>query len=303
MISVRSDKNMETVKFLGQDCVTLENGAVKLLIAQSIGPRILWLSLAGGKNLLAEVPDFVVECPGSGPFHFYGGHRLWHAPELIGRTYLPDDSPVTITDIDGGLLVTQDIEARTGLQKSIDVRLKDRTTQVEIIHRITNRGVWPVTCAPWAITQLKTGGVAILPQITKDTGVLPNRSVSLWPYTNPSEPNVKWGRTLILVEAKLNGPFKIGFPNPRGWLAYWLDGTLFVKRSKYEAQAAYYDFGSSSEFYCNNRFAELETLGPSQTIEPEETAVHVETWELHTGIECPGNETEAQSMAAGLGLG
>jgi hypothetical protein len=95
----------------------------------------------------------------------------------------------------------------------------------------------------------------------------------------------------------------VGFPNARGWLAYWLDGNLFVKRAAYHAEASYYDFGSSSELYCNQKFLELETLAPTGTIQPGGSAVHVETWEFYEGIEQPRTVNEAQSLVGTLGLG
>lgn len=293
---------MDTVNFMGHECVSLENKAIHLLVSHSVGPRVLSLRFAGGENILAELPDFVTDCPGAGTYHFYGGHRLWHAPEEPSRTYLPDDSPVEIVVVENGLLVTQDVEARSGLQKSMEIRLPGDMAQVVITHRLSNQGLWPITTAAWAITQFKTGGVAILPQACENTGTLPDRSLSLWPYTNMSEPNVTWAQHSILVRANMETPFKVGFPNPRGWLAYWWDGTLFVKRAKYDAKSAYFDFGSSSECYCNGQFIELETLSPIRTLEPGETATHVETWDLFGGVDCPRDEEDVRMLVESLGL-
>ena len=293
---------MQTVRFSGQACVALENAWLRLLVAQSVGPRLLFLGLDGSGNLLAELPDLVVERPGAEPFHFYGGHRLWAAPEDLGRTYLPDDALVEIAAVPDGLLVTQNLEPGTGLQKSIQVVLAADRPRLVLIHRLTNRGGRPVSCAPWSITQFRTGGLAILPQATTDTGLLPNRSVALWPYTDPYDEAVAWGKSCILVRGNMTRPFKLGFPNPRGWLAYWLDGILFVKHAAYDPQAAYYDSGSSSEFYCNNRFLELETLAPIGTIPPGGSAAHVETWDLYGNIEPPRDEQEAQALTARLRL-
>lgn len=292
----------KTVRVSGLDCLPLQNERLKLLVAKSVGPRILSLSLDGGENLLAELPDLQAECPGSGIFHFYGGHRLWHAPEDPIRTYQPDDKPVEITPVESGLLLTQDTEKRTGLQKSMEIRLTGNSQQLKVTHTISNRGVWAVTCAPWAITQLKTGGVAILPQSLQETGLLPNRTLVMWPYTDPSDLNIHWGKNYILLRARMTSPFKVGFPNPRGWLAYWLNGILFVKRAKYEAHSAYFDFGSSSECYCNERFIELETLAPIATLEPGASATHVETWELYERIERPQDEEDAQALIEQLKL-
>jgi hypothetical protein len=293
---------MKTEKFLGQECVSLENGTLKLLVTQYIGPRILSLGFVDGENMLAELPEFVTDCPGTGIFHFYGGHRLWHAPEEPSRTYLPDDDPVDISIFENGLKATQQTEAKTGLQKSIEIQLAPDSAHITLTHRLTNHGLWDVTCAPWAITQLKTGGTAIYPQIKVDTGVLPNRSLTLWPYTDMTNPNAHWGSSYILLQAKMKSAFKIGFPNPRGWQAYWLNGTLFVKHAKYVANAEYYDSGSSSESYCNDKFIELETIAPIETIPPGGTATHIETWNLYKDIECPQNENDAQALEEKLGL-
>jgi hypothetical protein len=293
---------MDTVNFFGQECVSLENKQIQLLISRSVGPRILSLKFTGGVNVFAELPDFVIDCPGSGTFHVYGGHRLWHSPEIPSRTYLPDDSPVEICPVENGYLVTQDVEAKTGLRKSLEIFLQGDAPQVIVTHRLSNQGLWPVTCAPWAITQLKAGGMAILPQSREETRELPNRSLTLWPYTDLSNPNVSFGKQHILVRAEMDEAFKVGFPNPRGWLAYWLNGTLFVKSANYEAQSAYFDFGSSSEFYCNDQFVELETLAPISKIEPGGCVSHVETWDLFKDIDCPRDEKDVQVLVQKLGL-
>jgi hypothetical protein len=235
-------------------------------------------------------------------FHFYGGHRLWYAPEEPARTYLPDDFPVEASRFENGFTVTQQTEPATGLQKSIQIELEAGLPRATLTHRIANRSPQEVTCALWAITQFRTGGLGIFPQARTDTGVLPNRRLSLWPYTDMMDPNVHWGSSLILVRAGMTSPFKFGFPNPRGWQAYWLDGTLFVKRAAYDPRAAYYDYGSSSECYCSERFIELETLAPVTTLAPGATAAHTETWELHAGVDCPRGEAQAQALVTGLGL-
>lgn len=293
---------MQTTKFLGIDCVSLENAALSLLVTRSVGPRIISLRFNGGDNLLAELPDYATERPDGKTFHFYGGHRLWHAPENMPRTYTLDDRPVEIVSTNEDLSVVQPVEAETGIEKSIQISLVEHTPQVLVRHTLTNCGPWPVECAPWAITQLKTGGVAILPQAREQTEFLPNRALALWPYSDISNPHVSWGNRYILVRAEMQSPFKIGFLNPRGWLAYWLDGTLFVKRAAFDAHAQYYDFGSSSQCYCNSRFLELETLAPVGRLAPGDSASHTETWELYAGVDCPADEDAAQKIVEKLGL-
>jgi hypothetical protein len=85
------------------------------------------------------------------------------------------------------------------------------------------------------------------------------------------------------------GKLKIGWPNPRGWLAYWREGTLFVKPTAYHARSSYPDFGNSSGCYCNDMFLELEALGPIAEIKPGESVSHSETWQVFSNIAWSGN--------------
>ncbi|NJN80536.1 MAG: hypothetical protein HC797_08730 [Anaerolineales bacterium] len=206
------------------------------------------------------------------------------------RTYSIDDQPVEIVGEKNSLRISQQVEIETGIEKSIEIKLNEDKPQVIIHHTLINRNLWQIECAPWAITQFKTGGMAILPQTKEDTGVLPNRSMTLWSYADIKSPHVTLGNEYILIRAEMNSPFKIGFPNPRGWLAYWWNKMLFVKRAMYYRDIAYYDFGSSSECYCNDEFLELETLSPITKLNPNESVTHTETWELYKDIPLPTDE-------------
>jgi len=297
---------MGTITFLGLDCIPLKNNSLELLVTQSVGPRIIRLSLLGAENLLAELPDVMLDCPGTGKMNLWGGHRLWHAPEVKRRTYLPDNQPVTITEIENGLEVVQPTEVQTGIQKSMHITLPDQSATVIIDHTLKNEGIWPVELAPWAITQLKLGGFVVLPQITDiadPDGLQPNRRLTLWPYTDMNSSHIQWGNRYIVVHASVReGALKLGFPNPAGWLAYYLNQTLFVKQATYQAEAEYLDFGSSSECYCNADFLELETLGPQTILEPGQAVSHRETWRLYADVQLEPTEDAIQQIVEALSL-
>jgi hypothetical protein len=297
---------METVDFLGHRCVELKNKTLTLLITQSVGPRVLSLRLEKGGNLLAELPDLTLDCPGEGGYHLYGGHRLWHGPEAPQRTYLPDDKPVEITPLENGLQIIQDIEPQTNIQKSIKIYLPGDDPVVVVEHALSNQGLWAVDCVPWAITMLKPGGIAILPQFTGRIdayGLLANRSLILWPYTDITIPQIRWGNRFILVQSTPEtGPLKFGFPNPYGWLAYHRAGTLFVKYAAYDCNAAYTDNGASTEFYCCPDFVELETLGPRDVIQPGDSVSHREVWRILGDIPSISSEDEVRALVDSLPL-
>jgi len=297
---------LERTQFLGLECVRLANPALQLLITSSLGPRIIALNLAGGGNLFAEIPDFTLECPGRGELHLWGGHRFWHAPESAERTYLPDIHTPAIEEISNGLRIIQPLETETGIQKTLTIRLPDDQPTVIVDHTLQNHGLWPVTLAPWAITQLDPGGFAILPQnleLSDPGGFLPNRKLALWSYTDLKSAHLKLGNSFIFISATMmDGAMKIGFPNPSGWLAYYNKRTLFVKKAAYDPAATYFDHGSSSECFCNQWFLELETLGPRTTLAPGETVTHRETWHVFADIELTPSEEEISALASRLGL-
>ena len=139
---------------------------------------------------------------------------------------------------------------------------------------------------------LRQGGVAIFPQPqgnVDSAGLLANRQISIWPYTQlGGDPRLVLRDDCILVKATPSlPPIKIGYFNPHGWQAYWIDGLLFVKRYESVMGASYPDGGCNTETYCNDKFIELESLGPLTNLAPGATIVHTETWELYDSLEQP----------------
>jgi hypothetical protein len=80
-------------------CLELSNGTVDVVITLDFGPRIVRYGFTGKQNMFNEGPSFVTP----GGYRFTGGHRLWHSPEDKVRSYEPDNDPVTMEIIDGGL--------------------------------------------------------------------------------------------------------------------------------------------------------------------------------------------------------
>jgi hypothetical protein len=255
--------------------------------------RIIGLTPAGSANLLADLNDLPAVPTPYGDFHFRGGHRLWHAPEALPRTYIPD-TPVAVTQLPDGVLLESQTEPGTGIRKQIEIRLAPDQPAVTLTHTLFNDGMWPVELAPWAITQFRLGGTVILPMPVGNAdpaGLLHNRQFSLWPYARFNDPRLKLGDEFILFTADaLLPPFKIGYYNPHGWIAYWLDGILFRKRFEADKNLSYPDNNCNAEMYCNDQFVELESLGPLTRLATGASIVHVETWEILKEIDfLPGD--------------
>lgn len=251
--------------------------------------RITGLSPAGKPNLLADLGDLAPIPTPYGEFYFHGGHRLWHAPESMPRTYIPDAGELRITELTNGVFLEARTEPGTGIRKQIEIILALDTPSVRLTHTLINDGLWPVELAPWAISQFRLGGTVILPMPVGNVdpaGLLPNRQISFWPYARINDPRLKLDDKFVLFNADaLLPPFKLGYFNPHGWMAYWLDGILFRKTFDVRADLAHPDNNSNAELYCNDRFVELESLGPLTTLLPNDAVTHVETWEILIGLD------------------
>jgi len=272
--------------FHGEPTRVLENKFIQLeYLANSA--RIVRFSPKGKNNLFADLEQTPVPTP-YGDFFFRGGHRLWHAPEAMPRTYIPDNAGALVSELPNGVRIEMPAEAWTHIAKSIEIRLNPDQPQVILRHELRNEGPWTVEFAPWVLTMFRQGGVGIFPQPvgnTDEAGLLSNRQLVVWPYTRLAEPRLHLRDDFILVHATPSlPPIKFGYFNPHGWMAYWLDGVLFVKRFDVQMSASYPDHGCNAESYCNDQFIELETLGPLTRLEPGETVFHMETWEVYTEL-------------------
>ena len=70
-------------------------------------------------------------------------------------------------------------------------------------------------------------------------------------------------------------------------MAYWLNGFLFCKTFDISSGAAYPDGDCNAGSFCNDRFVELESLGPLVRLEPAGEVSLTETWELYPGLNVP----------------
>ncbi|MBP1601612.1 MAG: hypothetical protein H6Q06_1763 [Acidobacteria bacterium] len=266
----------------------LANREIELIVTAEVGPRIIRLGFLGGPNEFAEYPAQIGQTGGD-QWRIYGGHRLWHAPEAIPRTYYPDNSPVEWQSEGEGLCVSTPAEPTTGIAKAMRIWLDQASNHVHLVHRLTNRGAWPVTLAAWALTVMAPGGRAIIPQEAYGSHaeyLLPARPLVLWRYTDMSDPRFTWGRRFIQLrqDRKYTEPLKLGALNTLGWAAYENGGRLFIKRFACEQRATYLDYGCNCETFTDSNMLEVESLSPIVALEPGASIEHEEHWYLHRDV-------------------
>jgi hypothetical protein len=261
---------------------SIENDLLYLEYLTEAGPRIVRLIYKPANiNLLAEAPGAKLKSP-HGEYSMHGGHRFWAAPESPEFTYIPDDSGLTVEKGNQAVCLVGAVEAATGLQKMIDVRLAENTTSVELQHTLTNKGSKPVACALWTLTMLPAGGLATMP-LRGEPGskFLPDRQISFWPYTRFNDPRLDLMEDELQVEASYDPKiFKVGARCPRGWITYFRQGITFKKQFPFDGDAHYSDMGCNAEIYTDGVNIELESLGGLVQLPPGDSIHQTETWEI-----------------------
>ncbi|MBN2714117.1 MAG: hypothetical protein JXR97_16985 [Planctomycetes bacterium] len=294
---------MEKVSWGGWDnCIRLENGGMEMIITVDVGPRIIYLGFKGGQNLL-KVFDEQLGLTSGDEWMSFGGHRLWHAPEVAPRTYAPDFDPVEYEYENGVLKLFQKTEPSTGIRKEIEIELDAGENAVTLTHKMTNTNPWAVEFSPWCLSVMAAGGTAVIPQekfIPHGEGegetFLPARTLTIWPFTSMGDARFTWGEKYILMrqDDACSSKQKIGALNTLGWAAYLLNGEVFIKKFPCLDGVTYPDMGCNCEFFTMPGFLEIETLAPLKKVEPGECVTHCETWGIFKA-EIGEDETELDS--------
>jgi hypothetical protein len=270
------------------NCYRLTDGRVEAVVATDVGPRVIRCGFTDGANLFKEFTEQLGRW-GEPDWQPRGGHRLWLAPESRELSYGLDNGPVNVA-VDGDSIdLVQPVEPRTSFEKRMTIRLAG--DGFEVVHQLRNAGRSARTVAPWALTMMAPGGVAIAgfpPRGTHPEALLPTNPLVMWGYTNFADP--RWTLTerhlILRQDPGATSPVKAGLWNPRTWEAYLLGSDLFVKSTEAGiGPGAYPDMGCSLETFTNAEFLEMETLGPLERVEPGGVLVHTERWKLHRGVQ------------------
>ena len=284
----------------------LTNGTVDVMVTTDVGPRVIYYGFCGGTNILGELPASDAVKSEFGEWHPFGGHRLWAAPEAMPRSYWPDNDPIKAEKAsDSSVRFTPALEKGTNLQKEITVTLGPNGTEVTVLHTITNKSIWPVELACWALTIMNGGGTTIFPQEPfKPHGevLLPARPMVLWNYTDMSDPRWTFGKKYVQLRTDASRDFaqKAGAAVKPGWAAYLRDGLLFVKRFPYREGATYPDYGCNFETFTKGAFMEIESVGPLMKLDPNGAANYVEKWFLFKDVKAGDSEESLDAAIAPL---
>ena len=271
-------------------CVEISNGDAQLVVTIERGPRIISYKAFGGENIFFVDNSFTVcsdsptikEAYGKDKYLMLGGHRVWSTPERLPETYYPDDVAVSWEQTESGVKFTPPVQAN-GIAYTVTVALAESGAGVTVTQTVTNAAhmdEWYT--APWAITQVRKGGVMVAPQNTRQCAPLANRVFVFWPYTNMNDDRFTASDRYIKLrqDPTMNSSCKFGFNNEAGWAGYAVDGQLFIKKFPFDEKADYPDYGCNYESYTDANSLEVESLGGQVMLAKGETVSHVETWDI-----------------------
>lgn len=283
-------------------CLSLSNDSMELYVTLNLGPRVIKCNLRGKENLMYEDiervnKEDVSSLYGEGKsWYIYGGHRLWLSPESKPETYYPDNDSVIYSTCSTGAEFIPPVQDVSGLQFSLSIELHETEPCAIVRHKITNTTDKPITGAAWALSVMDKNGMVVIPQPQEDTGLLGNRVLALWPYTDMTDSRVFWGDKYIALrqDPNIDRLIKLGINNTAGKIAYINHDQAMIKSFEPDFEnGTYPDFGVSCEAFANKHFTESETLSPLKTIARGESIEHAETWTLVGGIQIPAPTNEA----------
>ncbi len=292
---------METVEFgrFGR-CAKLSFEGAVVLVTTQIGPRIILFGRPDGPNMLCELGEN--DGLGDLGLRLYGGHRIWAGPEEPAVMYQPDNAKLDVREEAAGVRFVAPPDGR-GIQVELFVRGDDGSGAIRLEHALRNVAPESQTVFPWVLTMMAAGGECLFPLPEPGShaeALCPAAALVLWRYTNLEDPRWRLGpRICRLRQAEGAGPQKIGALVEQGYAAYSNFGDLFLKRFPCDAPA-YADLGCNFETFTNAEMLEVESLGPTRTLAPGETAVHPETWYLVPNSEPPDDDADCSAWLASI---
>lgn len=272
-------------------CLEIQNGIVKMLVTIDKGPRIIGFNLQGKENIMCEDIEenstmsggLFSEVFGDKKWYIYGGHRLWFSPEHNPRSYYPDNDRVEYKIEGNKVTFTPSAQFENQMQFEMTVEMSENSSEVKVGHKIVNLADEEIEISPWAMTVVDKNSVAILPQSSKDTGLLSNRNLSLWAYTDIYDERLFIGNKYITVKqnSDCSCNLKVGLNNEDGWLGMLNKGQLFVKKFKYLENASYPDNHCNCECFTNFFMMEIESLGELKRLAKGQSVCHDEVWSIY----------------------
>lgn len=284
-------------------CVKLENDLVEALITIDVGPRIIYYAAKGGENLfhnddnnlsVTKSPLYKQLFGEDAEYHYYGGLRMWLAPQRQFYTESPDSVPVDCKEIENGVVLTCPEATVIGFIAEMTVIMDPEKPEIEVTAKYTNTSDTPKQNAVWQIAQCAAGGVGFFP-LTKPF-MMPKKPFSEMTLDDFAGPLLPGGnlvyflggpsdKRLIVDDRYISfsqsperqRPMKIGTLDTQGWALFANKGYMLTFRFEHDPKAVYTDYSCSLEAFTDPSLTEIEALGPLEEYKKGESISHTQT--------------------------
>lgn len=264
-----------------ENCIHITNTVFEAVITTDVGPRIVRYGRVGGPNMLWLDEYTAGQTEETKTWRAYGGHSF--DAVVNGESFLPPENSPVAYELGKDCVKFHDID-KNGIVKTISVRMC-RRGGLEIKETITNATSELCTVTVNGNTLLHGGGVAALP-LREDDAVLCG-SVC---------PEIERGENLAMIEhdeSESNG-FKLHFGLDELWCGYFSKGNLFIMTSP-KMEDAYANGVNLSLEATPRRFC-MSSYSPEKVLQPGESILHTEVWNIFTNMPSPCCEEEATAM-------
>jgi hypothetical protein len=263
----------------------LTNDQIEIVVTLDVGPRVISFRTKDGANVFKTF-DGQLGGTGETEWMIRGGHRFWIAPEDLERTYHIDNHPPRhwVDYTMGEVIFEAEQEGGGRILKRLGITIAPDSPRVRVRHTAKNTDTKPLEFSAWALSVMKAGGTAVIPQPPlgeHPRDLLPNRTMVLWPYTDLSDARWRIGRNyFVLRQAADRPPTKIGLSHKEKQVAYIVDDSIFIKSFDFIEGEVYPDGGCNFEAFTNGDMLEVESLSPLKTVPPGGEITHIEEWTL-----------------------
>ena len=263
----------------------IANDQIELVVTLDVGPRVISFRTKNGANVFKTF-DEQLGGTGETEWMIRGGHRFWIAPEDLERTYHIDNHPPRhwVDSATGEFIFEAEQSAGGRILKTLGITISPDSANVKVRHTAKNMDSKPLEFSAWALSVMKAGGTAVIPQPPlgeHPRDLLPNRTMVLWPYTDLTDSRFRIGRDFIVLrQAPDRPPTKIGLAHKEKQIAYIVDDSLFIKSFDFIEGETYPDGGCNFETFTNSEMLEVESLSPLKTVPPGGEITHIEEWTL-----------------------
>lgn len=281
---------IKLIDYVGwKDCILITNGVFEAVITTQVGPRILRYAEVGGANVLF-INEFTAGTATEAlVWRSYGGRRFDY--HLNGEKILPrENDPVEYEIGEDRVTFTLGADEKTGISKSIMIRMC-RRGGLEIKQTMTNTTEAPVELSVLATTQLKPGGLGVVPWSRS------NRVKSLVFGEEVDTRRTKPGKDFLFIEQDevSKGDFEFGMLPPEQWCAYYNHGGMFLITSPpLEGKHKYLE-DVNVGFRGLQGMVELETRSPLYSLAVGEEMEHIEVWNIYSKHYRPSTEEQVRA--------